>query len=79
MVLKASVANRQSTLIFCVNLAHVRELTAAFRNAGVDARFIHAATPAGERSTLIASFRAREFPILLNCGMILGRDTFGFD
>ncbi len=62
------VAQRRSTLVFCVNLAHVRDLTATFREAGVDARYLHAATPAAERKALIADFRAGAFPVLLNCG-----------
>ena len=61
-------ADRKSTLVFCVNLAHVAALTAAFRDAGVDARYLHSKTPAGERRTLIESFRAGEFPVLVNCG-----------
>ena len=62
------IAQRKSTLVFCVNLAHVRDLTAAFREAGVDARYLHAGTPAAERKALIADFRAGVFPVLLNCG-----------
>lgn len=65
---EAHPAMRRSTLVFCVNLAHVRDLTDAFRRAGVDARYLHAGTPALERNTLISAFRAGEFPVLLNCG-----------
>lgn len=63
------IAFRRSTLVFCVNLAHLRDLTAAFRNAGIDARYVYAATPASERKELIDAFRNGEFPILLNVGM----------
>ena len=51
-----------------MNLAHVRELTNMFRSAGVNAAYIHAGTPAAERKALITSFKAGEFPVLLNCG-----------
>jgi ATP-dependent helicase IRC3 len=61
-------ATRKSTLVFCVNLAHVRELTKAFRNVGVDARYIYSGTPLAERNTLIASFKAGQYPVLVNCG-----------
>ncbi|KAH9950401.1 P-loop containing nucleoside triphosphate hydrolase protein [Amylocystis lapponica] len=61
---------RKSTLVFCVNLAHVRELTATFREAGVDARYIYSATPAGERRTLIDSFKAGGYPVLVNCAIL---------
>jgi ATP-dependent helicase IRC3 len=54
--------------VFCVNLAHVRDLTAAFRGAGVDARYVHAGTPAAERKSLLVDFQAGKFPVLLNCG-----------
>ncbi len=63
------LATRQSTLVFCVNLAHLRDLTATFRNNGIDARYVYAATHAAERKDLIDSFRKGEFPVLLNVGM----------
>lgn len=69
--LTAFLAVRKSTLVFCVNLAHVRELTQVFRDGGVDARYLHAKTPAAERRTLIAAFKAAEFPVLINCGTCL--------
>ena len=62
-------ADRKSTLVFCVNLAHVRDLTNTFREAGVDARYVYAGTPAEERRALISGFKAGAFPVLLNCGM----------
>lgn len=60
--------NRQSTLVFCVNLAHLRELTNTFREAGIDARYVYSGTPAKERKELIEAFRAGTFPVLLNVG-----------
>ncbi|KAI8990514.1 P-loop containing nucleoside triphosphate hydrolase protein [Trametes punicea] len=63
-------ADRKSTLVFCVNLAHVAKLTAAFRAAGVDARYLHANTPAAERKSLIDAFRAGTFPVLVNCAVL---------
>ena len=54
--------------MFCVNLAHVRELTNTFRAAGVNAAYIYSGTPASERKALITAFKAGEFPVLLNCG-----------
>lgn len=63
-------AGRKSTLVFCVNLAHVRDLTNAFRGLGVDARYLHAGTPVAERKALITSFRAGAYPVLINCGTL---------
>ena len=62
------VAMRRSTLVFCVNLAHLRGLTDAFREAGVDARYVYSNTPAKERKALVDAFKAGEFPVLLNVG-----------
>lgn len=63
-----SAPTRKSTLVFCVDLAHVRDVTNCFRSFGVDARFIHSGTPPAERKQLITSFRAGEYPVLVNCG-----------
>ena len=68
---QTNAADRKSTLVFCVNLAHVAKLTAAFRTAGVDARYLHAKTPAAERKALVDAFRAGQYPVLVNCGMVL--------
>ena len=37
-------AERRSTLAFCVDLEHVRDMTNAFRRYGVDARFVTSKT-----------------------------------
>ncbi|KAI0801180.1 P-loop containing nucleoside triphosphate hydrolase protein [Fomes fomentarius] len=63
-------ADRKSTLIFCVNLSHVSKVTAAFRAAGVDARFLHSGTPTTERKTLVEAFRAGGYPVLVNCAVL---------
>jgi ATP-dependent helicase IRC3 len=63
-------ATRKSTLVFCVNLSHVRELTQAFRGFGVDARYIYSRTPVAERKELIDSFKAGKFPVLVNCAIL---------
>jgi ATP-dependent helicase IRC3 len=62
-------ADRKSTLVFCVNLAHVRDLTNAFRQAGVDAQYVYSGTRATERPLIISAFREGKFPVLINCGM----------
>ena len=65
-----TASDRKSTLVFCVNLAHVRQLTKAFREFGIDARQLHSKTPAIERRTLIAEFKAGRYPVLVNCGVL---------
>ncbi|KAI4867090.1 P-loop containing nucleoside triphosphate hydrolase protein [Hypoxylon rubiginosum] len=65
----AKAPGRKSTLVFCVDLAHVAGLTQAFKQHGVDARFVTGNTPKLERSALVDAFRRGEFPVLLNCGV----------
>ncbi|KAJ5689618.1 ATP-dependent helicase IRC3 [Penicillium macrosclerotiorum] len=65
----ANARDRKSTLVFCVDVAHVRQLTATFREHGVDARYITAATPKNVRAEQLEAFKNREFPVLLNCGL----------
>jgi ATP-dependent helicase IRC3 len=60
---------RNSTLIFCVDLSHVTNLTTKFREYGIDAQFVTGDTPSKIRSARIDSFRNGEFPVLLNCGV----------
>ncbi|KAK6063330.1 DEAD/DEAH box helicase [Seiridium cupressi] len=65
----AKAAGRVSTLVFCVDLSHVAGLTQAFRNHGIDARFVTGDTPKVERSELLEAFKAGKFPVLVNCGV----------
>lgn len=55
--------------MFCVNIAHVYSLTQCFRSYGIDARYIYSHTPQAERKALVSSFKAGQFPVLVNCGM----------
>ena len=63
------VHDRNSTLIFCVDLSHVTNLTSEFRKNGINAQFVTGETPVKIRSARIDAFRAGEFPVLLNCGV----------
>ncbi|KAF2024102.1 DEAD/DEAH box helicase-like protein [Setomelanomma holmii] len=65
----AKAHGRDSTLIFCVDLSHVTNLTAKFREAGVDAQFVTGDTPPKIRSARIDAFRNGAFQVLLNCGI----------
>lgn len=65
----ARAAGRRSTLVFCVDLAHVSGLTRAFRDRGVDARFVTGDTPKAERGERLEAFKAGAFPVLVNCGV----------
>ncbi|KAF8922613.1 P-loop containing nucleoside triphosphate hydrolase protein [Mucidula mucida] len=61
---------RRSTLVFCVNIAHVEALTDMFRQAGIDARYLYSKTPALERRAIVTAFRAGQFPVLVNCAIL---------
>ncbi|TDZ37731.1 putative mitochondrial ATP-dependent helicase irc3 [Colletotrichum sidae] len=65
----AKAPDRKSTLVFCVDLAHVAGLTQTFRRHGFDARFVTGDTPKLERSSILEAFRKGEFPVLVNCGV----------
>ncbi|KAJ5775752.1 Helicase C-terminal [Penicillium nucicola] len=65
----ANAEERKSTLVFCVDIEHARQLTAAFRGHGVDARYITAGTAKGKRAEELRAFKDQEFPVLLNCGL----------
>ncbi|KAK3503032.1 P-loop containing nucleoside triphosphate hydrolase protein [Neurospora crassa] len=65
----AKAGNRKSTLVFCVDLAHVADMTATFRRYGYDARFVTSDTPAKERADILDAFKRFEFPVLVNCGV----------
>ncbi|KAF2870560.1 DEAD box family helicase [Massariosphaeria phaeospora] len=66
---KTRAKERNSTLVFCVDLSHVTNLTAKFRQYGVDAQFVTGDTPRKTRSARVDAFRNGDFPVLLNCGV----------
>lgn len=65
----ANAQDRKSTLVFCVDVEHARQLTMTFREHGVDARYLTATTPKTVRAEQLEAFRWQEFPVLLNCGL----------
>ena len=65
----ATAADRRSTLVFCVDLVHVAALSDEFRARGIDARIVTSHTHIKVRAERLAAFKAREFPVLLNCGI----------
>ncbi|KAI9736088.1 MAG: hypothetical protein M1818_006264 [Claussenomyces sp. TS43310] len=76
----ARAKDRKSTLVFCVDLAHVAGLTKTFRTYGIDARFVTGDTPKVERYARLDAFRSGEFPVLVNCGVFTeGTDVPNID
>lgn len=66
---KAYQQGRHSTLVFAVDVAHVKALEAEFRAAGIDARSVDGGTAADVRADNLELFRLRQFPVLINCGV----------
>ncbi|CAK7565352.1 MAG: Putative ATP-dependent helicase IRC3 [Sporothrix epigloea] len=60
---------RKSTLVFCVDLNHVSDLTQTFRQHGVDAQFVTGDTDKRERGTRLEAFKRGDFSVLVNCGV----------
>ncbi|KAA8906630.1 P-loop containing nucleoside triphosphate hydrolase protein [Sphaerosporella brunnea] len=60
---------RESTIVFCVDISHVNEITAKFRQYGIDARPVTSLTTAQDRKDRLAAFRTKQFPVLVNCGV----------
>lgn len=64
------IAERKSTLVFCVDIAHVVDMTNTFRKFGIDARFVTSLTPREERTKRLEDFRNGVFKVLVNCGIL---------
>ncbi|GAA5991266.1 hypothetical protein JCM10908_003230 [Rhodotorula pacifica] len=62
--------DRRSTLVFGASVAHVVTLTNTFRARGIDARFVYEGTKQADRVEIYRAFRAGEFPVLVNCGIL---------
>ena len=62
------------TIAFTVDVAHARDVAAAFQQAGVSAYYISGETPRFERSDILRKFQAGEATVLSNC-MILTEGT----
>jgi ATP-dependent helicase IRC3 len=65
----AKASERKSTIVFCVDVAHVLSLTNMFRKHGIDARYVTGETPKTDRSERLEGFKRGDFPVLVNCGV----------
>ncbi|KAH6895441.1 P-loop containing nucleoside triphosphate hydrolase protein [Thelonectria olida] len=65
----AKARGRKSTLVFCVDIAHVVRLTEKFRQHGFDARYVTGETKGVDRSDSLEAFKRGDFPVLVNCGV----------
>ncbi|KAG0637491.1 P-loop containing nucleoside triphosphate hydrolase protein [Tuber brumale] len=62
-------SERKSTLVFCVNLAHVRSVMDKFREYGIDAREVTSRSSTQDRRECLEEFKAGKFPVMVNCGV----------
>lgn len=80
-VIKLTPDVRHNTLIFCDDLNHVQQMMDTFRQYGIDARSVtskcrrftpmNILTLATNRHSLMQQFRNREFPVLVNFGILI--------
>lgn len=68
-------ADRKATIVFCVDVAHARDLTDAFLAAGITAAYVVGSTPTAEREGYYEAMRQGELQVLVSV-MVL---TEGFD
>jgi superfamily II DNA or RNA helicase len=59
--------DRKSTLVFCANLAVMRDLTTKFKNAGITAESISTKTPQVKRLRIVDDFKQQKLAVILNC------------
>lgn len=72
------LSRNKKTIVFCVNVAHGRNLEKEFRKAGINAKEINGYMPKdGEdgANQIIEDFRNGEFKVLISCEMLVK----GFD
>ncbi|CAG8717700.1 8889_t:CDS:2, partial [Scutellospora calospora] len=62
--------NRKSTLVFGVDIDHVKNLTEMFQEYGVNAHGITSQTKTYKRAEILNNFKAKLFPVLVNCGIL---------
>lgn len=59
----------KSTLLFGVDVSHIKNLCALFNANGIRAEFISGTTSQKKRDDTVEEFRNGEIPVLMNCGV----------
>lgn len=60
----------KSSLIFCVDVNHTKNLFSVFRNHGINADYITGDTQDSERASILRDFKDGKIPVLLNCAIL---------
>jgi ATP-dependent helicase IRC3 len=66
---KERAGDRKATLIFCIDVKHIHDLTSTFRRHGIESHFVTGNTATKSRSATLDAFKRGEYPVLLNCGV----------
>lgn len=64
------VASRRRTIVFCVDVAHAKEVARLFQEMGVSAESVDAALSQDERRARMARFRSGETQVLANVELV---------
>ncbi len=64
-------ADGLKTMVFAASVEHSKMIVAEFLEAGIEARHIDGKTPKAERASLIADHKARVFPVLVQCNLLV--------
>lgn len=59
----------KSTLVFCVDIAHTRDLCKIFRDHGIAADYVTGETKDTNRADIITSFKEGKIRVLFNCAV----------
>jgi superfamily II DNA or RNA helicase len=62
--------DRKSTLVFCANLAVMRDLTTKFKNAGIKAESVSGKTPHVKRLKIYDDVKQQKLAVVLNCEVL---------
>jgi ATP-dependent helicase IRC3 len=77
LVIRASreFARGRRTIVFCVDVAHARDMQRAFSKAGIRAGAVWGELPREERQAVLKQFSVGEIDVITNCNLL----TEGFD
>lgn len=59
------------TMVFAASVEHSKMIVAEFAEAGIVARHVDGKTPKAERAAIIADHKARVFPVLVQCNLLV--------
>ncbi|MFN8627576.1 MAG: DEAD/DEAH box helicase [Candidatus Binatia bacterium] len=69
------LAAHRRCIVFCVNVAHARDVAAVFQDAGIRAAAVWGAMPKEDRRTTLARLSSGALEVVTNCNVL----TEGFD